>query len=81
MANDSHLFRTRDQLGPTDGCWRERVRAGWGDGDDDAGPRDAEGAAAQQGERYLPLYEAKMIHHFDHRWATYDGLNCGNDRC
>ncbi len=24
-------------------------------------------------ERYLPLYEAKMIHHFDHRWATYDG--------
>jgi hypothetical protein len=25
-------------------------------------------------ERYLPLYEAKMVHHFDHRWATYDGL-------
>ncbi len=23
---------------------------------------------------YLPLYEAKMIHQFDHRWATYDGL-------
>lgn len=21
---------------------------------------------------YVPLYEAKMIHHFDHRWATYD---------
>lgn len=21
--------------------------------------------------RYWPLYEAKMIHHFDHRWATY----------
>jgi hypothetical protein len=20
---------------------------------------------------YLPLYEAKMLHHFDHRWATY----------
>ncbi|MEW6155344.1 MAG: DNA methyltransferase, partial [Actinomycetota bacterium] len=20
----------------------------------------------------LPLYEAKMVHHFDHRWATYD---------
>ena len=20
---------------------------------------------------YLPLYEAKMIHHFDHRWGTY----------
>jgi hypothetical protein len=24
-------------------------------------------------ERYLPLYEAKMMHHFDHRWATYEG--------
>ena len=22
-------------------------------------------------ERMLPLYEAKMIHHFDHRWATF----------
>ena len=21
----------------------------------------------------MPLYEAKMIHQFDHRWATYDG--------
>ncbi|WP_052480964.1 Eco57I restriction-modification methylase domain-containing protein [Gilvimarinus agarilyticus] len=24
----------------------------------------------QQG--YLPLYEAKMVHHYDHRWATYE---------
>jgi hypothetical protein len=24
-------------------------------------------------EVWLPLYEAKMIHHFDHRWATYEG--------
>ncbi len=24
-------------------------------------------------DRYLPLYEAKMLHHYDHRWATYDG--------
>ncbi|WP_081440115.1 Eco57I restriction-modification methylase domain-containing protein [Yoonia vestfoldensis] len=22
---------------------------------------------------YVPLYEAKMIHHYDHRWATYEG--------
>lgn len=22
-------------------------------------------------EKFLPLYEAKMIHHFDYRWATY----------
>jgi N-6 DNA Methylase len=26
-------------------------------------------------ERYMPLYEAKMIHQFDHRWATYDGTS------
>ena len=26
-------------------------------------------------ERYLPLYEAKMVHHFDHRWATYEGTD------
>lgn len=24
-------------------------------------------------QRYLPLYEAKLIHQFDHRWATYEG--------
>jgi len=23
-------------------------------------------------ERMLPLYEAKMIHHYDHRWATFE---------
>lgn len=23
-------------------------------------------------ERMLPLYEAKMIHQYDHRWATYE---------
>ena len=24
-------------------------------------------------KRMLPLYEAKMVHHFDHRWASYEG--------
>ena len=24
------------------------------------------------GEHWLPLYEAKMVHHYDHRWATYE---------
>ncbi|MGH7058234.1 MAG: Eco57I restriction-modification methylase domain-containing protein, partial [Acetobacteraceae bacterium] len=33
-----------------------------------------EGADWRDGDgRYVPLYEAKMIHQFDHRWATYDG--------
>jgi Eco57I restriction-modification methylase len=27
---------------------------------------------------YLPLYEAKMMHQFDHRWGTYDGATPEN---
>ena len=27
------------------------------------------------GRVYVPLYEAKMIHHFDHRFGSYAGLN------
>ena len=56
MSNDSHLFRTREQL----------EGEGW----------VLEGNVFRRGEeRYLPLYEAKMLHHFDHRWTTYDGLD------
>jgi hypothetical protein len=37
----------------------------------------------QAGQVYLPLYEAKMLGHFDHRFSTYDGatqaqLNVGS---
>ena len=30
-------------------------------------------AFALGAERYLPLYEAKLVHQFDHRWASYGG--------
>ena len=30
-------------------------------------------------DRYLPLYEAKMLHQFDHRWATYDHADNARD--
>jgi len=54
MANDSGLFRTREQL----------EADGW----------SLEGNVFRQGDRaYLPLYEAKMVHHFDHRFGTYEG--------
>ncbi|MGV2384305.1 MAG UNVERIFIED_CONTAM: N-6 DNA methylase, partial [Thermobifida fusca] len=56
MSNDSHLFRTREQL----------EAEGW---------RLEGNVFACGGERYLPLYEAKMLHQFDHRWATYEGLD------
>lgn len=54
MSNDSHLFRTREQL-------------------ENEGRLLQGNVFVRSGERYLPLYEAKMVHHFNHRWATYDG--------
>ncbi len=54
MSNDSHLFRTQEQL----------AAEGW----------TLKGNVFEQdGQRYLPLYEAKMLHHFDHRLGTYEG--------
>ena len=61
MANDSGLFRTRAEL----------ASAGWRL-DGDRFERDGEGFE-EGGEVMLPLYEAKMIHQFDHRFGTYEG--------
>lgn len=58
MSNDSHLFRTRGQLEAED--WR--LEGNVFRKEDDGRLREC-----------LPLYEAKMVHQFDHRWATYDG--------
>ena len=77
MSNDSGLFRTARQLAEvgfvregtdwvrSDQCPSQGARAGDKiDGGSlpllDGGPRAM---------RYVPLYEAKMIHQFDHRWA------------
>ena len=44
-------------------CTREWLEAdGW---------KLADNVFHKNGEEYLPLYEAKMIHQFDHRWASY----------
>ena len=51
MSNDSHLFRTKEQLeiaGFTSANVFERGE-----------------------EKFLPLYEAKMMHHFPHRYGDY----------
>lgn len=34
----------------------------------------------KDGEWMLPLYEAKMVHHFDHRLGTYDGQTVAQER-
>ncbi|WP_334437191.1 Eco57I restriction-modification methylase domain-containing protein [Bradyrhizobium sp. AZCC 1610] len=31
------------------------------------------GENLKETDRYVPLYEAKMVHQFDHRWSTYIG--------
>ncbi|WP_298197277.1 DNA methyltransferase [Novosphingobium sp.] len=83
MSNDSGLFHTAAQL-EAEGCLRDgtdwvsttALEEGGG-----ASHSQANGDAAKTAvpslylgeKRFVPLYEAKMIHHFDHRWATYNG--------
>lgn len=57
MTSDSHLFHTREEL--EDDGW---VLNG------NVFEREIDGGY----EVMQPLYEAKMIHHFDTRWATYE---------
>ncbi|MBB6345238.1 hypothetical protein FHU36_001747 [Nonomuraea muscovyensis] len=61
MANDSNLFRPNAADGET---LEQMLNDGWEfDGN----------ALVRAGERLLPLYEAKMLHHFDDRFGTYEG--------
>ncbi|MEU1701970.1 Eco57I restriction-modification methylase domain-containing protein [Streptomyces pseudogriseolus] len=59
MSHDSHLFRPSTANGET---LESMLTDGWQlDGN----------LLVRGGERLLPLYEAKMFHHYNHRWATY----------
>lgn len=80
MTSDSALFRTARQL--AEAGWRREGTDWIFSGQRPAqGSLDVEGAEARslplagggpRQRRYVPLYEAKMIHQFDHRWAGYD---------
>ncbi len=60
MSSDSHLFRTRSELEEAGfALFGNRFVMGEGEGQ----------------EVWLPLYEAKMIHQFDHRFGTYEGVD------
>ncbi|MCB2051808.1 MAG: type II DNA modification enzyme, partial [Novosphingobium sp.] len=59
MSGDSAFFRTSGQM--EDDGW-SRDGTDW--------VRETAGDV----ERRVPLYQAKMIHHFDHRWATYGAV-------
>lgn len=87
MSNDSGLFRTALQLTeagytPQRADWvaegaRPRQAAMALGGGHDARHLDLSTGGPRGASRWLPLYEAKMIHQFDHRWATYaaDGID------
>jgi hypothetical protein len=84
MTSDSYLFNTAAQLAA---AGFQRTGTDWVS----AGVRPRQGALAMEGtgsaildligggsraaQHYVPLYEAKMIHQFDHRWATYSGTD------
>jgi len=83
MSNDSGLFRTAGQITEAgfvrDGCdWmmphgsRPRQPALELAGGADEQSLALLGGDTRKSDRYVPLYEAKMVHQFDHRWATYD---------
>jgi len=54
MSNDSHLFRTREQLESESWALEGNV-------------------FVRGGERYLPLYEGRLGHQFNHRFAVEPG--------
>jgi hypothetical protein len=56
MSGDSGVFRNAEQM---EGEGWTREATDW--------VREGDTGL----DRRVPLYEAKMIHHFDHRWATY----------
>jgi hypothetical protein len=70
MANDSGLFRTAEQLQATG---NERNGANWFLPMKEPSLSEKSEEGLQPLGRYVPLYEAKMVHQFDHRWATYVG--------
>lgn len=94
MTSDSGLFRTAVQLA-AEGWMREGSdwlregaatpyrHPGIDPGPPLSGDAKVSGVAAQGGsdlgERMVPLYEAKMIHQFDHRWATYVDAGDGEE--
>jgi len=61
MANDSGLFRTAEQL----------EAEGWVLAGNRFRRSGDPGRGTAGGAEYLPLYEAKMLHHFDHRFGDY----------
>jgi hypothetical protein len=69
MAEDAAWFRNASQLHNSG-----YVRSGsdWVKPEPRSGEALLDSRGASTYIRYVALYEAKMMHQFDHRWATYD---------
>lgn len=91
MANHSGLFRTATQLhevgfvhegrdwsAPIGIAPRQGALSLAGGRDETTLPLQG-GTPGRNSERYVPLYEAKMTHQFDHRWQTFDAGATGDD--
>lgn len=64
MSNDSGMFRTSNDL----------LAVGYDRNGYEWSRLKDPPVHAGEGGRLVPLYEAKLVHQFDHRWATYDGV-------
>ena len=71
-------FQTRLWHMTEDAAWFRTANALQHEGWERDGLRWVRQGQGQEDELMLPLLESKMIHHFDHRWATFAGTQ-GND--
>lgn len=77
MTEDAEWFRSASELS------RARLHRDGSTWSTKSGNRINSGTDERRGvaeQCYLPLYEAKMVHQFDHRWAGYadDGMSSGD---
>jgi len=76
MANDSHLFRTREELEEAgyELVGNRFVKRASGGRRVASSSKPLTTRHSPLAEVWLPLYEAKMIWHYDHRFGTYEGV-------
>ncbi|MBL8695600.1 MAG: N-6 DNA methylase [Planctomycetes bacterium] len=76
MSNDSALFRTKEELQKRDFTLEGNIFIpGVGAAKSRAAKGGASLAAESPEERWLPLYEGRLGHQFDHRYASEPGGN------
>ena len=75
MANDSNRFHAAE-----DRAHAAEGRSNPAEGRPHAAEAGPNAAPDLKDADFLPLYEAKLLHQFDHRWATFDKAGSGTTR-